>query len=110
MFAKNVFLLLAATAFAVAAAPQIGIIRASGHLTVEGSEVWGNSTLFDGATVETGAASSDLSLRNGVRVQLGKESRARVWENRMELRKCKSSLAASAFWFHLFASSQTLDA
>jgi len=62
---------------------------------VEGSEVWGNSTLFDGVTVETGAASSDLALRNGVRVQLGKGSRARVWENRLVLERGTGQVAAS---------------
>lgn len=61
----------------------IGVITASGHFTVEGSQVWGNSTLFDGATVETGAASSELKLRNGVRVQLGAGSKARIWTNRL---------------------------
>jgi hypothetical protein len=86
--------LLASAALAAAATPQIGIIRASGHFTVEGSEVWGNSTLFDGATVETGAASSDVALRNGVRVQLGKQSRARVWENRLVLERGTGQVSA----------------
>jgi len=75
-------------ACSVFAAPQtIGIVTASGHFSVDGSSVWGNATLFDGATVETGAASSELALRNGVKVQLGMESRARVWNNRLLLVK-----------------------
>jgi hypothetical protein len=77
------------------AAPQaIGIATASGHFSVEGSQVWGNATLFDGATVETGAASSELALRNGVRVQLGVESRARVWNDRLLLMKGVGQVAA----------------
>src|SRR5258708_23013995 len=57
---------------AVSAAPgsgnsaPIGIITASGHFTLQGSQVWGNATLFDGASIETGAASSQLALRSGV--------------------------------------------
>jgi hypothetical protein len=63
---------------------------------VEGSQVWGNATLFDGATVETSSASSDLALRNGVRLQLGVDSRARIWKNRMVLEKGIAQLAAPA--------------
>ena len=76
------------------AAPPIGIVTASGHFSVEGSQVWGNATLFDGATVETGSASSELALRNGVKLQLGVESRAQVWQNRLVLEKGIAQLAA----------------
>jgi hypothetical protein len=79
---------------AALAAPAIGIVTASGHFSVEGSQVWGNATLFDGATVETGSASSELDLRNGVKVQLGAGSRARIWQNRMDLEKGVAQLAA----------------
>ena len=58
--------------------------------------MWGNATLFDGATVETAAASSELALRNGVKLQLGAESRAQVWQNRMILEKGAAQLAAPA--------------
>jgi hypothetical protein len=90
---RNTFLILLLSAAAIAA-PAIGIVTASGHFSVEGSEVWGNATLFDGATVETGAASSDLALRNGVRLQLGAESRARIWKDRVVLEKGVAQLAA----------------
>jgi len=75
------------TLISFAASPAIGIISASGPFTVEHSEVWGNSTLFDGATIQTEKASSELALRNGVRVQLGVRSRAQIWENRVVLEK-----------------------
>ena len=78
------------------AAPAIGIVTASGHFNVEGSQVWGNATLFDGATVETTSASSELALRNGVKVQLGAASRARIWQNRLVLEKGVAQLAAPA--------------
>ncbi len=76
------------------AAPAIGIVTASGHFSVEGSQVWGNATLFDGATVETGSSSSELALRNGVKVQLGAGSRAQIWQNRLVLEKGAAQLAA----------------
>ena len=95
MVARSVFLFSFLTAAAIAA-PAIGIVTASGHFSVEGSPVWGNATLFDGATVETSSASSDLTLRNGVRLQLGVDSRARIWKNRMVLEKGIGQLAAPA--------------
>ena len=90
--------LLSSLLFSVAAlaAPAIGIVTASGHFSVEGSQVWGNATLFDGTTIETSSASSELSLRNGVKVQLGAESRARIWQNRLDLEKGIAQLAAPA--------------
>lgn len=72
------------------------MIRASGHFTVEGSEVWGNSTLFEGTAIETNEASSDLSLRSGVRVQLSKGARARVWQNRLVLEKGTGQVVSAA--------------
>ena len=81
---------------AALAAPAIGIVTASGHFNVEGSQVWGNATLFDGTTVETTAASSELALRNGVKIQLGADSRARIWENRLLLERGVAQLAAPA--------------
>ncbi len=83
------FLLIAAffAAAAMAATPAIGIVTASGHFTVQGSEVWGNATLFEGSTVETAAASSQLTLRSGVKMQLGAGSRARVFAGRLMLDK-----------------------
>jgi hypothetical protein len=101
---KNVLtLFVAPLAFAVPLAfaassgsTAIGVIRASGHFTVEGSEVWGNSTLFDGTSIETTDASSDLALRSGVRVQLSKGSRARVWQNRLLLEKGTGQVTSAA--------------
>jgi len=86
-------LLLSAVTFA---APAIGIVTASGHFNVEGSQVWGNATLFDGTTIETGSASSELALSNGVKVQLAAGSRARIWQNRLVLETGVAQLAAPA--------------
>jgi hypothetical protein len=77
------------------ASPAIGIATASGHFTLEKSQVWGNSTLFEGSTVETGVASLQLALQNGVRVQLGSDSRARVWNNRVLFEKGVGQVASA---------------
>ena len=93
MFARSLFSSLLFSAVALAA-PAIGIVTASGHFSVEGSQVWGNATLFDGTTIETSSASSELALRSGVKVQLGAGSRARIWQNRLILEKGAAQLAA----------------
>lgn len=80
----------------IAATPSIGIVTASGHFTLQGAEVWGNATLFDGAAIETTAASTELSLRNGARVQLGAKSRARVFSDRIVLQAGVGQVAGSA--------------
>lgn len=87
---------IAATS-AIAGTPAIGIVTASGHVTVDRSEVWGNSTLFNGATVETTSASSDLALRNGVRLQLGAGSRAKVWADRVTLERGVGQVTGSPY-------------
>lgn len=74
-------------ALAWAGSPAIGIVTASGHFTLENSVVWGNSTLFDGATVATDRASSQMALRNGVKFELGAGSKATIFENRSVLQK-----------------------
>jgi hypothetical protein len=80
----------------MAAPPAIGIITASGHFTLDRAEVWGNATLFDGEKIETTNASSDIALRNGVRVQLGGSSSANVSERRMILFKGVGQVTAPA--------------
>ena len=50
------FVLLCSTTWAASPA-AIGIISARGYFSVEGSRIWGNATLFDGAKVETGTVS-----------------------------------------------------
>jgi len=75
------------TVGAFAASRPIGIITASGHFTLDRSQVWGNATLFSGEKVETDTASSQATLRNGVTIQLASASSASVSENRLMLWK-----------------------
>ena len=91
---RNFLVAIFSTALAFAASPVIGIATASGHFNVASSEVWGNSTLFDGTTIQTDKASSELALRNGVKMQLGASSKARVFENRVVLERGTGQVAA----------------
>jgi hypothetical protein len=84
---KTQFVLMLAGSVVFAGTPAIGIVTASGHFMLENSVVWGNSTLFDGSTVETGQASSSLALRNGVKIELGAASKANVFADRAILER-----------------------
>ena len=93
------FTYLSADSFAatssVAKSPAIGVVTASGHFILDRSEVWGNATLFDGGKIETGAASSEAALRNGVKIQLASASSATVGENQLTLTKGTGQISAT---------------
>jgi hypothetical protein len=78
-----------------AKSPAIGVVMASGHFTLDRSEVWGNATLFDGGKLETGSASSEAALRNGVKIQLASASSATVGESQLTLTKGTGQVAAT---------------
>ncbi len=78
----------------MAAGPAIGIVTASGHFTLDRSQVWGNATVFEGSVVETGSASSDVALRSGARLQLAKDSRARILADRIVIEKGMGQISA----------------
>jgi hypothetical protein len=84
---KTLFLSVLISAFAVAASPAIGIVTASGHFTLDRSQVWGNATVFEGSVIETGSASSEIALRSGAKLQLAKDSRARILSDRIVMEK-----------------------
>ncbi len=87
------FALLSSAAFAAA---PIGVATASGQFRLEGSRIWGNSTLFDGAKIETTDATSELALASGVKIQLGAGSSARIWKGRLELERGTGQVTASS--------------
>jgi hypothetical protein len=91
---KTLFLSALISAVAIAASPAIGIVTASGHFTLDRSQVWGNATVFEGSIVETGAASSEIALRNGAKLQLAKDSRARILSDRVVMEKGIGQLSA----------------
>jgi hypothetical protein len=94
MLLRTIFVSTAFAAGLFGAPPAIGLVTASGHFTLDRSEVWGNATLFDGGKIDTGTASSEAALRNGVRVQLGSSSSASVSEHRLQLWKGVGQIAA----------------
>ncbi|MBM3746700.1 MAG: hypothetical protein FJW34_12970 [Acidobacteria bacterium] len=70
-----------------AAGPAIGVVVTRGSFRIDNSTVWGNGTLFDGTTIETGQASSDLKMSCGARLALAAESRGTVYRDRLVLER-----------------------
>jgi hypothetical protein len=91
---KTILFSLCISVCAFGANSALGIVTASGHFTLDRAQVWGNATLFDGSVVETGAASSEIALRNGVKFQLAKESRARISAGRVVMEKGAGQISA----------------
>jgi hypothetical protein len=70
-----------------AATPAIGVALSSGSIMINNAKAEGNASIFDGNTIETGAAASRLQLKNGSSVQLSSETRGKIYQDRLVLEK-----------------------
>lgn len=82
---RTITAILVSAALAMAAAPTIGTISSNGRFHINGAEVWNQSSLFEGASVQTKASASRLLFRNGTDIRLGASSQGRVYSNRLIL-------------------------
>ncbi len=73
----------------------IGMVLAAGNFELNNAKVSGNATLFEGTTIQTGAARSELRLNNGARMSLAAGARGRVYQDRLLLEKGEGQLDAS---------------
>jgi hypothetical protein len=83
-------------AWAAAPGGVIGVAKANGGFRVDDALVSGNATLFDGAAVGTADVPSRIQLRNGTRVELDAESRARFFGGRLALDRGFGELQTSS--------------
>lgn len=74
------------------ASPVIGTVQARGSFEVDNSQIAGNATLFEGTTIQTLVTSSALELRNGARVLLASDSKARIYGDRLVLERGETQL------------------
>src|SRR2546422_1032697 len=59
------------------------------------ARVSGNATLFDGSTIETATAPSQIHLEGGPRLRLAAETRARIYHNKLVLESGFGQLEAA---------------
>jgi len=76
----------------VSGTPAIGKIVAKGAFRVDNSTVTGNSTLFEGATIETATERSSLELSSGAKLTLAAASKGKVFGDRMALERGQTRL------------------
>ena len=72
----------------------IGTVVAPGNFQLDDAKVSGNATLFEGTTIQTGAAPSEVRLNNGARMSLGAGARGRVYQDRLLLERGESQIQA----------------
>ena len=73
----------------------IGVAITNGSFQVNHARVSGNATLFDGSTIETATAPSQIQLDGGPRLRLAAETRARIYHNKLVLESGFGQLEAA---------------
>ncbi|HWF06954.1 MAG TPA: hypothetical protein VG297_00745 [Bryobacteraceae bacterium] len=76
-----------------AATPGIGIAMSQGNIIINSSQTAGNATIFDGSTLETTAASSQVRLNGGAQLRLASESRGTVYTDHVNLERGSARIA-----------------
>lgn len=76
-----------------AATLGIGIAMSQGNIIINSSQTAGNATIFDGSTLETTAASSQVRLNGGAQLRLASESRGTVYADHVNLEKGSARIA-----------------
>jgi hypothetical protein len=87
-----VFVFSSSLGFLSAATPGIGIAISEGNILINSSLAAGNATIFDGSTLETQSASSQVRLNDGARLKLSSDSRGTVFSDHMDLQKGSASI------------------
>jgi hypothetical protein len=91
------FMLACMSSYAAAAAPPIGTVTARGETQIDGYQVKGSGTVFDGSTIATGQSAqsiADVRLGGSV-VTLYVGSRGILYRDHLELQQGRVEVAAS---------------
>jgi len=79
-----------------AATSGIGIAMSEGNILINSSTAAGNATIFDGSTLETRAAASQIRLNGGAQLRLASDSRGKVYVDHVDLQKGSARIAGYA--------------
>ena len=79
-----------------ASPPVIGVAQSAGAFRVNHASVPGSATILEGASLETGLASSKINLKTGQRVLLASASTAEIHQDRLVLSKGTAELSGAA--------------
>ena len=70
-----------------AATAGIGVAMSQGSISINNASSAGNATIFNGNTLETGAAASHVRLNDGAQFRLASDSKAKVFSDHADLQK-----------------------
>jgi hypothetical protein len=76
-----------------AATLGIGIAMSEGNILINSSTAAGNATIFDGSTLETRSAASQIRLNGGAQLRLASDSRGTVFTDHVDLQKGSARIA-----------------
>jgi hypothetical protein len=76
-----------------AATSGIGVAMSEGNILINSSSAVGNATIFDGSTLETQSAASQIRLNGGAQLRLASDSRGTVFSDHVDLQKGSASIA-----------------
>jgi hypothetical protein len=72
---------------ALAATPAIGVALSEGTILVNNAQTPGNATVFDGTTLQTQRASSQVRLKDGAQVRFDLDSRGKLFTDHVDLQQ-----------------------
>jgi hypothetical protein len=75
-----------------AATPSIGIAMSQGNIFIDNSTTAGNATIFNGNTLETQSAGSQVRLNGGAQLRLASDSRGTVFSDHVNLQKGSANI------------------
>jgi len=75
-----------------AATSGIGVAMSEGNILINSSSAAGNATIFNGSTLETQSASSQIHLNGGAQLRLASDSRGTVFNDHVDLQKGSASI------------------
>jgi len=79
-----------------AATSGIGIAMSEGNILINSSSAAGNATIFNGNTLETQSAASQVRLNDGARLRLASDSRGTVFSDHVDLQKGSANITGYA--------------
>lgn len=79
------------------AAPSgIGVAMSEGNIVINSANTAGNATIFDGSTVETQSASSQVRLKDGAQLRLASDSKGTVYTDHLDLQRGSARITGYA--------------
>src|SRR5580704_14732545 len=75
-----------------AATPGIGVAMSQGNIFIDSSAAAGNATVFNGSTLETQSAGSQVRLEGGAQLRFASDSRGTVFSDHVDLQKGSASI------------------